>query len=81
VKLSEISDTVKVGVVAVAVIGGAASTTWAVKANTEAVQELTITLKEQGQRISTLESWKIDSEAYARGRRDVHEEAAGDGPR
>ena len=66
-KISEISDTVKVGTVVVAIVAGAVSTTWAVRANTDAVNQLTISLKEISGRVDSLERWKIASEAYAQG--------------
>lgn len=75
-KISEISDTVKVGTVVVAIIAGAVSTTWAVRANTDAVNQLTISLKEISGKVDSLERWKIASESYARGRQDA-EAAAG----
>lgn len=70
-KLSEISDTVKVGTVVVAIIAGAVSTTWAVKANTEAVTQLTVSLRDQGRRIDDLERWRIQSDAYAQAVKDI----------
>jgi outer membrane murein-binding lipoprotein Lpp len=75
VKLSEISDTVKVGTVAVAIIAGAVSTTWAVKANTEAVNQLTVSLRELRSDVDSLERWKIASEAYAQGVRAAQADA------
>lgn len=71
-KLSEISDTVKMGTVVVTIIVGATTTTWAVKANTEAVRELTVTLKEHGQRITALETRNIAADAYAQAIKDIH---------
>ena len=66
-KLSEISDTVKVGTVVVAIIAGAVSTTWAVRANTDAINQLTSSLKEISGKVDSLERWKIASEAYTQG--------------
>ena len=74
-KISEISDTVKVGTVVVAIIAGAVSTTWAVKANTVAVKQLTASLKEISGKVDSLERWKISSEAYAQGVRDSRADA------
>jgi len=76
VKLNEISDTVKVGTVVVAIIAGAVSTTLAVKANTEAVNQLTVSLKEISGKVDGLERWKIASEAYAQGVKDAAADAA-----
>jgi len=77
VKISEISDTVKVGTVVVAVIAGAVSTTWAVKANTDAVNQLTVSLKEISGKVDDLERWKIASEAYAQAVRDLKAKGGG----
>ncbi len=74
-KLNEISDTVKVGTVVVAIIAGAVSTTWAVRANTDAVNQLTISLKEISNRVDSLERWKIASEAYTQGVRAAQSDA------
>ena len=76
-KISEISDTVKVGTVVVAVIAGAVSTTWAVKANTDAVNQLTVSLKEISGKVDDLERWKIASEAYAQAVRDLKAKGGG----
>jgi outer membrane murein-binding lipoprotein Lpp len=76
VRISEISDTVKVGTVVVAIIAGAVSTTWAVKANTVAVNQLTASLKEISGKVDSLERWKISSEAYAQGVKDAHNDAS-----
>ena len=73
-KISEVSDTVKVATVVVTIIIGATTTTWAVKANTEAVRELTVTLKEHGQRITALETRNIADDAYARAVKDMREQ-------
>lgn len=74
-KLSEISDTVKVGTIVVAIIAGAVSTTWAVKANTEAVNQLTLSLKEINGKVDNLERWKLASESYAQGVNDARKDA------
>jgi len=76
-KLSEISDTVKVGSVIITLIAGATTTTLAVRANTEAVNELTSSVQDLGKRIDSLERWKIESDAYARAVKDIkHEQEA-----
>lgn len=73
-KLSEISDTIKIATVVVTIIAGAATTTWAVRANTDAVKELTVTLKEHGQRITALETRNIAADAYAQAIKDMREQ-------
>lgn len=70
-KLSEISDTVKVASVVVTIIVGATTTTWAVRANTAAVEQLTASLIDQGKRIDGLERREIQREAYAQAMRDI----------
>ena len=68
-----IADVLKVGTITVAVIVGATTTTIAVKANTHAVNQLTESLRDQGNRITELEKWRIEETAYARAAKDFAE--------
>ena len=65
-KISEISDTVKVVTTLGTLVVEATVTTVAVQANTVAVKELTVSLRDQSKRIDGLEKWKIEQEAYDR---------------